>query len=133
MTCDVPGDGMDDSADRGPSHEELVTVLVVDDQASFRRALRELVAATEGFELVGDAPSGEEALKTVDALVPRMVIMDKRMPGIRGGRGHTVAHRPASAPRRLVGFARAAGSQGDDVLRRLGIHQQARPVKARIA
>ncbi len=84
MTCDVPGDGIDDPTYLGPSHQEMVTVLVVDDQASFRRALRELVAATDGFELVGDASSGEEALEAVDALAPRMVIMDKRMPGIGG-------------------------------------------------
>jgi two-component system, NarL family, invasion response regulator UvrY len=76
----VPGDGMDDPTDLGPR----VTVLVVDDQASFRRAMRELVCATEGFELVGEASSGEEALKAVDARSPRLVIMDKRMPGIGG-------------------------------------------------
>jgi DNA-binding NarL/FixJ family response regulator len=34
-------------------------VLVVDDQESFRRALRALVAATERFELVGGATSDE--------------------------------------------------------------------------
>jgi DNA-binding NarL/FixJ family response regulator len=44
----------------------VVTVLVVDDQAAFRGALRELVAATEGFVLVGEAASGEEALEAVD-------------------------------------------------------------------
>jgi DNA-binding NarL/FixJ family response regulator len=61
-----------------------VAVLVVDDQESFRSALRKLVVATEGFVLVGEAESGEAALSAVEELSPRLVIMDKRMPGIGG-------------------------------------------------
>ncbi|MFZ1996980.1 MAG: response regulator transcription factor [Solirubrobacteraceae bacterium] len=61
-----------------------MSVLVVDDQASFRRALGELVAATGGFVLAGEAASGQEALDAVDELEPRLVIMDKRMPGMDG-------------------------------------------------
>ena len=64
--------------------DQEVTVLVVDDHESFRSALRELVDATEGFFLVGEAASGESALEAADRLTPRMVIMDKRMPGIGG-------------------------------------------------
>ena len=59
-------------------------MLVVDDQEVFRRVLRDLVTATPGLELVGDAASGEAALEAVDALSPQMVIMDKRMPGMDG-------------------------------------------------
>jgi DNA-binding NarL/FixJ family response regulator len=56
----------------------------VDDQEPFRVAVRELLAATEGFTLAGEAASGEEALDVVDERAPRMVIMDKRMPGMGG-------------------------------------------------
>jgi DNA-binding NarL/FixJ family response regulator len=63
---------------------ESVSVFIVDDQESFRAALRELVAATEGFTLVGEASSGEAALDAVPELSPRLVIMDKRMPGMDG-------------------------------------------------
>jgi DNA-binding NarL/FixJ family response regulator len=61
-----------------------VAVLVVDDQESFRSALRNLVTATKGFVLVGEAASGEAALGAVEELFPRLVIMDKRMPGMGG-------------------------------------------------
>lgn len=61
-----------------------VPVLVVDDQVVFRRALRDLVAATEGFVLVGERASGEAALDAVDELSPRLVIIDERMPGLGG-------------------------------------------------
>jgi two-component system, NarL family, invasion response regulator UvrY len=61
-----------------------VAVLIVDDQPTFRKALRDLVNATPGFQLAGEAESGEAALEAVEELAPRMVIMDKRMPGIGG-------------------------------------------------
>jgi two-component system invasion response regulator UvrY len=64
--------------------ERPVEVLVVDDQDVFRKALRDLVCATPELMLVGEADSGEAALDAVEALSPRMVIMDKRMPGMGG-------------------------------------------------
>jgi len=59
-------------------------VLVVDDHDLFREALRDLVDAMPEFVLVGEAESGEAALDAVEALSPRMLIMDKRMPGMGG-------------------------------------------------
>src|SRR3954452_9804149 len=67
-----------------PRNEASVGVLVVDDEELFRRVLRDLVIATPGLELVGEAASGEAALEAVDMLSPQMVIMDKRMPGMGG-------------------------------------------------
>jgi DNA-binding NarL/FixJ family response regulator len=64
--------------------DEPVPVLVVDDNEVFRRALCDLVEAVEGFPLVGEAGSGQEALDSADALAPRLVLMDKRMPGMDG-------------------------------------------------
>lgn len=61
-----------------------MTVLTVDDQAYFRGVMRAVVDATEGFTVVGEAASGEEALDAVGALAPSLVIIDKRMPGIGG-------------------------------------------------
>ena len=39
-----------------------VRVLTVDDQAVFREAAREVIDATAGFEALGEATSGAEAL-----------------------------------------------------------------------
>jgi two-component system invasion response regulator UvrY len=61
-----------------------VSVLTVDDQAMFRGVAREVIDATPGFESVGEAASGEEALRAVDRLTPKMVLVDVRMPGLDG-------------------------------------------------
>jgi len=61
-----------------------VTVLVVDDQLPFRLAARAVVRRADGFELVGEAASGEEAVSMVAELRPELVLMDINMPGING-------------------------------------------------
>ena len=61
-----------------------VPVLIVDDQAPFRRAARAVVTATPGFEVVGEAESGEEAVELADELSPGLVLMDINLPGING-------------------------------------------------
>jgi DNA-binding NarL/FixJ family response regulator len=61
-----------------------ITVLAVDDQAVFLRTARSLIAATPGFEQVGEAASGREALKLAADLQPDLVLVDVRMPGMDG-------------------------------------------------
>jgi two-component system, NarL family, invasion response regulator UvrY len=61
-----------------------VTVLVVDDQAPFRLAARAVLRRAEGFSLVGEAGTGEEALERVGELKPGLVLMDINMPGMGG-------------------------------------------------
>lgn len=61
-----------------------VSVLIVDDQALFRRAAAAVVRVTPGFELVGEAASGEEAVELASALEPALILMDINMTGING-------------------------------------------------
>ena len=61
-----------------------VSVLIVDDQLPFRMAARSVVGVTPGFEVVGEAKSGEEAVEKVAALHPQLVLMDINMDGISG-------------------------------------------------
>ena len=59
-------------------------VLIVDDQAPFRRAAAAVVRVTGGFEVVGEAESGEKAVELVEELAPELVLMDINMGGISG-------------------------------------------------
>jgi two-component system, NarL family, invasion response regulator UvrY len=63
---------------------ESIQVLIVDDQPQFRRAAARLISAVGGFEIIGEATSGEEALTFMAARRADLVLMDVRMPGIGG-------------------------------------------------
>ena len=62
----------------------VVRVLIVDDQMPFREASRMVVELTDGFEVAGEAETGEQALAMVKELHPDLVLMDVQMPGIDG-------------------------------------------------
>ena len=61
-----------------------IGVLVVDDQVPFRRAARAVLERVDGFELLGEAETGEEAVVLAGDLHPSLVLMDIHMPGIGG-------------------------------------------------
>jgi DNA-binding NarL/FixJ family response regulator len=63
---------------------EPIRVLIVDDQPQFRRAAGRLISAVGGFEIVGEATTGEEALDFVAGRRADLVLMDVRMPGMGG-------------------------------------------------
>jgi DNA-binding NarL/FixJ family response regulator len=63
---------------------EPIHVLIVDDQPQFRRAAARLISAVDGFEIVGEANSGEEALSFMALRPADLVLMDVRMPGMGG-------------------------------------------------
>jgi len=68
----------------GVREMSVVRVLVVDDQATFRRAVTSVVEETQGFEVVGQATSGEESLEVAAGSRPDLVLMDVNLPGIDG-------------------------------------------------
>ena len=61
-----------------------VRVLIVDDQEPFRLAARMVVEATDGFDVVGEAESGEDSVRMAEELAPDLVLMDVNLPGING-------------------------------------------------
>ena len=61
-----------------------VRVLIVDDQEPFRLAARMVVEATDGFEVAGEAETGESSVDLAHDLDPDLVLMDVNLPGIDG-------------------------------------------------
>jgi DNA-binding NarL/FixJ family response regulator len=61
-----------------------VRVLIVDDQEPFRMAARLVVEATDGFEVAGEAETGEDSVVLARELKPDLVLMDVNLPGING-------------------------------------------------
>jgi DNA-binding NarL/FixJ family response regulator len=57
---------------------------VADDHALFRYGLKAILANAEGFEVVGEAATGEEVVEKVAQTRPDIVLMDIQMPGING-------------------------------------------------
>lgn len=61
-----------------------IRVLLVDDHALFRRGIANVLRAEPGFEVVGEAEDGAEALAKVSTVRPDVVLMDVRMPKVSG-------------------------------------------------
>lgn len=61
-----------------------VTVLLVDDEPDVRRLLHLALTLHGGFEVVGEARSGEAALDRAAALRPHVIVLDLGIPGLAG-------------------------------------------------
>src|SRR5690606_14040717 len=59
-------------------------ILVVDDHDLVRMGIVRMLADIDGFVVVGDARSGEEAVTKARILKPHVVLMDVKMPGMGG-------------------------------------------------
>ncbi len=62
----------------------MIRVVLADDQALVRAGFRLLLDTEDGFEVVGDAADGTEAIALARAHHPDIVVMDVRMPGLDG-------------------------------------------------
>ena len=62
----------------------MIRVLLADDHDLVRTGIKSLLAGAGGVEVVGEANSGENAIKMIKELQPNVVLMDVKMPGIGG-------------------------------------------------
>jgi len=62
----------------------VIKVLLVDDHDLVRFGVKRLLQDIQGIKVVGEASTGEEAVKLAKECIPDVVLMDVQMPGIGG-------------------------------------------------
>ncbi|MEV5829325.1 response regulator transcription factor [Spirillospora sp. NPDC052242] len=100
----------------------MIRVLIADDQHLVRMGLRMLCESADGVTVVGDAADGHRAVALAARLVPDVILMDLRMPGLDGAAAteRITAARPDARVLALTTFgdddhlypALAAGARG---------------------
>lgn len=62
----------------------MIKVLLVDDQNLVRQGVQALLELADDIEVIGEAKSGQEAVKMIPDIQPDVVLLDMRMPGMSG-------------------------------------------------
>ena len=62
----------------------MFRVMVVDDQETYRRLLRNILEREDDFQVAAEAEDGSEALEMIDEVNPDLIIMDVQMPTMDG-------------------------------------------------
>ncbi len=84
----------------------MIRLLLVDDQQLVRAGLRMLCETAPDMEVVGEADNGHAAIRLAGQVLPDVVLMDLRMPGLDGiaATARIVAARPATRVVALTTF-----------------------------
>src|SRR5262245_25865344 len=88
------------------------TVLIVDDHPSFRATARRLLQA-EGFDVVGEAENGAEAVRKAGELHPELVLLDVQLPDLNGFEVAGILCRDEGPPAIVLVSSRDATDYGD--------------------
>ena len=83
-----------------------IRILIVDDHTIVRKGIRALLAEIEDIEVVGEATTGQEAIKQAESLNPDVILMDLVMPGMDGVEAirHISIHQPKARILVLTSF-----------------------------
>lgn len=82
--------------------QRLIRLLLVDDHPIVREGIRAALSADDRLRVVGEASTGEEAVRMTELLAPDIVLMDITMPGMNGLLATRHIHRTAPKTQVLV-------------------------------
>ena len=94
-------------------------ILIVDDHAAIRRALREMLQQRPQLVVVGDASDGFEAIARAHTLLPDVILMDVSMPHMDGVRATAVIHTELPDIR-ILGVSMLARNETADAIEHAG-------------
>ena len=102
-------------------------VLIVDDEKPARDRLQQILADEDGYDVVGEAGNGHEALHLAAELKPDIVLLDIRMPGMEGI--ETAHHLNTMDPPPAVVFTTAYDEYAVDAFEARAIGYVLKPVR----
>ncbi len=62
----------------------MIKVMLVDDQNLVRKGVQSLLELSDKIEVIGEAVDGRDAIEKIPEMVPDVVLLDMRMPGLNG-------------------------------------------------
>ena len=65
-------------------NSNLIRILVADDHNLIREGLKRILDFQDGMKLIGEAINGQDAMESIEALLPDIVLLDVNMPDISG-------------------------------------------------
>lgn len=99
-----------------PLSTDPVRVLVVDDQASFRAVVRQVLTAG-GFVVVGEAIDGFGAVRACEELLPDLVLLDVQLPDVDGFTVAAALRASVEPPVVVLVSTRSSGDYGSTITR----------------
>jgi len=66
------------------SSNQAISIFIVDDESLARERLKRLIEPDQRYQICGEAENGEQALHRIRKILPDIVLLDIRMPGIDG-------------------------------------------------
>ncbi len=79
----------------------MARILIADDHSMMRKGLRTAIEPHAGWEICGEATTGQEALDQTQLLKPDLVVLDVSMP-VQNGHGHVEHYQVGLQQLRLV-------------------------------
>ncbi len=64
--------------------QRIIKIMIVDDHAIVRNGIRRLLEDLPDMQVVAEAESGEESLLKINTVMPDVILLDMKMPGIDG-------------------------------------------------